>query len=84
VFIDLFVGHIHFRALGNDERKLHPLPPRALALEQDASHPRENQLADGAPLGRGLFFQLPVKRNRDIHRSANGIVLHNRDSFHMP
>jgi hypothetical protein len=37
--------------------------PRPLALQQDGSDARQNQLTDGATLGSGLLFQLPVEGN---------------------
>ena len=45
--------------------------PRPLALQQDDSDARQNQLTDRVTLGSGLLFQLPVEGNGGINRSAN-------------
>ena len=76
VFIDLFVGQIYFWAFGNDEGEPHSFGPWALAAQELAPDTRTYQLPDGAALRRSLFFQLPVKGRRDIHRSANRILFH--------
>lgn len=60
VFIDLFGRQVCFCALGNDERELHPLRTRALALQQNALDPRQNQFADGVACRRSLLLSLPV------------------------
>lgn len=84
MFIDLFIGHMHFGALGDDERELHSFPTRAATFQQDTPDPGQNQLPDRAPLGRGLFSQLAVKRNRNVYRCANGIVFHKQIISRMP
>ena len=60
MFIDLFVGHIHLRSFGIDEREPHLLWAWALALQEDSPDPRQNQLPDGMTPGSSLFFQLPI------------------------
>ena len=76
VFIDSFVAYFHLRAFGNDKGEVYSLWTRALSLQQNALNASQNQIADRMPLGGGLCFQLPIKRRRNVHRSADRIAFH--------
>ena len=76
MFIDLFVAQIDLRTVGDDERKLHPLRTRALALQEHSFDPRENQFANRTAVRSSLRFQLPVERGWNVNGGADGILLH--------
>ena len=84
MFIDLFVGHIDFRALRNDKGKPNYLRTRPLTFEEDYPDPRQNQFADRVAPRRGLLFQLPVERGRNIDCGPNRLLFHNASVPHRP
>src|SRR5260370_30082337 len=67
VFIDLLVGQVYLGSLGNDERESYPLRPGALALQQDAPYPCQNQFTDRMARGSSLLFELAIERRGNIH-----------------
>ena len=60
VFINLFVGQIDFRSIGNDEGKLDSFGARTLVLDERDPHAQKDQFADGTPLRGSLLLKLPV------------------------
>ena len=76
MFIDLFVGEVDLGATGDDERELHFLWTRALALQEHGFNAGENQFAHRAPVGGSLRLQLPVEGGGNVNRGANGILFH--------
>jgi len=83
-FIDLFVGEVDFRALGNDKWEAHSFRAWTAALEQNAPQSSENQPADGIALRGRLFLELAVKRLRDINRRADGCPFHPSSIARVP
>src|ERR1700727_187442 len=58
VFIDLFVGQVDFRAVRNDQRKLHMVRMSGFLPQQRFPDSHENQLSRRTAAGGSLHLQL--------------------------